>query len=82
MSQDGGVYDLVFEGGGAKGLAFVGALRALEERNVKPGRLMGTSAGAFMATLVAAGFSADKLEEVLFQRLPNVADKLNQSVAV
>ena len=77
MSQDG-VYDLVFEGGGAKGLAFVGALRALEERKVTPGRLLGTSAGAFMATLIAAGFSADKLEEVLFNRLPNGKLPLSQ----
>jgi predicted acylesterase/phospholipase RssA len=51
------LFDVVFEGGGAKGSAFVGALTALEEQNHKMRRLIGTSAGAITATLVAAGYS-------------------------
>ena len=39
-------YDLVFEGGGAKGMVFVGALQVFESLGHTPGRLMGTSAGA------------------------------------
>lgn len=54
-------YDLVFEGGGAKGAVFVGALEELEQRGHTPGRLMGTSAGAIMATFVAAGFSSAEM---------------------
>lgn len=54
-------YDLVFEGGGAKGMVFVGALQELERRGHTLGRLLGTSAGAIMATFTAAGFSSDEM---------------------
>ena len=49
--------DLVFEGGGAKGVAFAGALEALAAHGHRPGRLVGTSAGAIAAALCAAGYS-------------------------
>jgi len=51
------VFDVVFEGGGAKGSAFVGALTALESAHHITRRLIGTSAGAITATLRAAGYS-------------------------
>ena len=51
-------FDLVFEGGGAKGLAFVGALQAFERHGHKPRRVLGTSAGSITALLVAAGYDA------------------------
>ena len=63
-------YDLVFEGGGAKGVAFVGAIRALEEINFRAGRLLGTSAGAITATLLAVGYSADTILQLLTDQLP------------
>ncbi len=63
-------YDLVFEGGGAKGVAFAGAIRALEEANFQAGRLLGTSAGAVTATLIAVGYSADTILQRLTERLP------------
>ncbi len=40
------LYDIVFEGGGAKGSAFVGALKALKERGHGHRRLIGTSSGS------------------------------------
>jgi predicted acylesterase/phospholipase RssA len=64
-------YDLVFEGGGAKGVAFAGAIRALEEVDFRAGRLLGTSAGAVTATLIAVGYSADTILQLLTERLPN-----------
>lgn len=64
-------YDLVFEGGGAKGVAFAGAIRALEEADFRAGRLLGTSAGAVTATLLAVGYSADTILELLTERLSN-----------
>ena len=50
-------FDLVFEGGGAKGIAFVGALEILQQNNHSWRRLVGTSAGAITATLCAAGYT-------------------------
>jgi len=45
-------FDIVFEGGGAKGTAFVGALDVLFAAGHKHRRLIGTSAGAITATLL------------------------------
>jgi NTE family protein len=52
---------VAFAGGGAKGIIHVGALRALEEREVRFIGVAGTSAGAIIATLVAAGFRSKEL---------------------
>jgi NTE family protein len=51
----------IFEGGGAKGIAHIGALKATEERQVRFLGVAGTSAGAIVAALVAAGYKADEL---------------------
>jgi predicted acylesterase/phospholipase RssA/FMN phosphatase YigB (HAD superfamily) len=51
----------IFEGGGAKGLAHVGALKACEERKISFKGVAGTSAGAIIAGLVAVGYTADEL---------------------
>ena len=51
----------IFQGGGAKGIAHVGALKALEDRGVSLPMVAGTSAGAIIAALVAAGYRADEL---------------------
>lgn len=62
-------YDLVFEGGGAKGIVFVGALQALEERGHTFQRLIGTSAGAITATLMAAGYDSAGLYQAVTEQL-------------
>jgi NTE family protein len=51
----------IFEGGGAKGLAHVGALKAAENRRINFHGVAGTSAGAIVASLIAAGYSSDEL---------------------
>lgn len=56
--------DGVFSGGGMKGFAYVGAVQVLEERGIKFKRVAGTSAGAILATFIAAGFNAKELEEI------------------
>ena len=57
--------DLVFEGGGVKGIGLAGALEMLEEREYRPQNIAGTSAGAITAALLAAGYSADELREII-----------------
>jgi NTE family protein len=52
---------VAFAGGGAKGLIHVGALKALEDRQVQFRGLAGTSAGAVVASLKAAGFNASDI---------------------
>jgi NTE family protein len=63
------IFDVVFEGGGAKGSAFVGALTALEELGHTTFRLIGTSAGAITATTVAAGYSPNELLALVTEKL-------------
>jgi len=55
------LYDLVFEGGGAKGAVFVGAIQEFERRGHTARRYVGTSAGAITATLMAAGYTSAKM---------------------
>ncbi len=61
-------FDMVFEGGGAKGMVFVGAQKAFEDRGYLPARLIGTSAGAITATLLAAGYDAEKMQAALQEK--------------
>lgn len=63
--------DLVFEGGGAKGVALSGALAALVERGFEPGRLVGTSAGAITATNLSIGYTAEEIRDGSLKKLPN-----------
>ena len=51
----------VFEGGGAKGSAFVGALRALDEMGIWFSAVAGTSAGSITAAPIAAGYTASEI---------------------
>ena len=57
--------DLVFEGGGVKGIGLAGALATLEEREYRPQNIAGTSAGAITAALLAAGYSAAELRDII-----------------
>jgi NTE family protein len=57
--------DAVFEGGGVKGIGLVGAVAVAEERGYRWVNLAGTSAGAIVAALLAAGYSAPELKEIL-----------------
>ncbi len=59
--------NLVFEGGGVKGIAYSGALRVLENQGIVPDikRVAGTSAGAITATLVALGANSKDVEEIV-----------------
>lgn len=55
---------LCLAGGGVKGAAHVGALKALEEENVKIDYIGGTSSGSIVATLYAVGFTADEIYDI------------------
>ncbi len=57
--------DLVFEGGGVKGIALAGAFSILEEHGFPTQNVAGTSAGAVVGSLVAAGYTAKELHDLL-----------------
>lgn len=55
--------DVVLEGGGVKGIALVGAVDVLEEHGYEVHRVAGTSAGAIVGALIAAGLTRDERRE-------------------
>jgi NTE family protein len=55
-------FTLALGGGGARGWAHIGVARALEERGMRPRRIVGTSMGAIIGAGMAAGRSADVME--------------------
>lgn len=59
--------DLVLEGGGVRGYAYVGALDVFEDDGWEWQRVAGSSAGAIAAALVAFGFSASQIRTTLDQ---------------
>ncbi len=55
-------FTLVLSGGGLKGLAHIGVLRALEERHLVPSLVVGSSIGSLIAAAWAAGVPTPKME--------------------
>lgn len=55
---------LALGGGGAKGLAHIGLLKAMHEENIPIDRIGGTSAGALMASIYAMGYDAPEMERI------------------
>lgn len=55
---------LVLSGGGAKGLAHIGALKVIDEAGVKIDYIGGTSMGAIVGALYASGYSAKELDSI------------------
>jgi NTE family protein len=59
--------NLVFEGGGVKGIAYVGAMKVLDAKGILPNikRVGGTSAGAINAALLGLNYSLQDTEKIL-----------------
>jgi NTE family protein len=68
-TNDSLLADLVFEGGGVKGIGLAGAYRELSDSGYQPGCVAGTSAGAIMAALVAAGYTGAELEDIVLHKM-------------
>ncbi len=64
---------LVLSGGGASGLAHIGVIKALEENHIPIDYITGTSMGAFIGALYAAGYTPEQMEQLAlspdFQRI-------------
>src|SRR5919108_6077460 len=55
---------LVLSGGGAKGLAHIGVLAALDSLGIRPDLVIGTSIGAAVGALYASGYSGRTLDSL------------------
>ncbi len=56
---------LVLSGGGARGIAHLGVLKALQEKNIEIAAISGCSAGAIAGAMFAAGYSPDHIFEIV-----------------
>eukprot|EP00058_Branchiostoma_floridae_P001078 XP_002586566.1 hypothetical protein BRAFLDRAFT_106348 [Branchiostoma floridae] len=72
--------NLVLKGGGAKGIAYIGAAKVLDDAGILPNikRFAGTSAGAITAALLAIGMSPQEMLDELSQK--NLMDLLDPPV--
>lgn len=61
--------NLIFEGGGVKGIAYIGAMQVLEKKGILQNisRVGGTSAGAINALLFALGYSVEETRQILWE---------------
>jgi len=59
--------DAVFEGGGMRGIGIVGAINCMENQGCEFQRVAGSSAGAVIAALIAAGYSAHQIRKMLVE---------------
>jgi NTE family protein len=64
--------NLVFEGGGMRGISYAGALAELEQRGLlnELEKVGGTSVGAIAALTLALGYKADEIESIIAQTNP------------
>lgn len=57
-------FGLALSGGGIRGVAHIGVLKALEEEGLRPSWIAGTSAGSIVAGLYAYGYSTQEMEDI------------------
>ncbi len=69
---------VVLSGGGAKGLAHIGALKVIEEAGIKVDYIGGTSMGAIVGGLYASGYTAGQLDSIF--RKTNLADLIQDNI--
>jgi NTE family protein len=59
----------VLSGGGARGFAHLGVVKALNEHGIYPSEIAGTSAGALAGAFLANGFTPDEVKEIFLTKL-------------
>ncbi|WP_372766551.1 patatin-like phospholipase family protein [Lutibacter sp.] len=60
---------LALSGGGMKGIAHIGAIKALEENNIYPTHISGSSVGAIVGAFYASGYSPEEMVD-FFKSVP------------
>ena len=56
---------LVLSGGGARGVAHLGIIKALSEQGIRPSVISGTSAGSLVGAMIASGYEPDDVLDIL-----------------
>lgn len=56
---------VAFAGGGLKGVAYIGVMKAFNELEIKPDIISGTSSGAMAASFYALGYKPEEIKEII-----------------
>lgn len=59
-----GKLGIAFSGGGLQGISHIGVIRALEELQIHPDVISGTSSGSIFASMYAMGYTSSEMEEI------------------
>ena len=73
-------YTCLFGGGGARGFAYCGSLKALEELNIDIEMVGGSSVGAVFASLVAVGYNYKEIQELFYDFNFNMFRDININI--
>lgn len=65
---------IALSGGGTRGAAHIGVLKALEENNIKISYISGCSSGSIVAMLYASGYKASELEKIFTKYANQIVD--------
>jgi NTE family protein len=65
------IRNLIFEGGGVRGIAYLGALKVLDEKNILENveQVGGSSAGAITAFLIGLGYSFEEIKRIILEEV-------------
>lgn len=73
----------VLSGGGARGFAHIGAVKALQERKIPCDMISGTSAGAMIGVFLADGFAPGEIQEIFREHeLPGIFNFISWSTGL
>ena len=83
-------YGIALSGGGVKGAAHIGVLKALEEKNIKISYVAGTSSGSIVATLYSAGYTPDEIylifknncKKIKYINFPNIFKLIKETITL
>ena len=67
MSENELKYTLLFGGGAIRGVAYCGAIKVLEDMDVKFSTLAGSSVGSLIAGFMAVGYNSEEIKEIMLQ---------------
>lgn len=67
MIKDPLKYTCLFGGGAIRGISYCGALKVMEELNIRPNTYAGSSVGSIIAALVAVGYNAEEVKNIMMK---------------
>jgi NTE family protein len=72
--------NVVFSGGGIKGLAYIGVVQYFEENSIQIKNISGTSIGSLISVMLNLGYSSFEMKNIAFNLDINMLENINISL--